>query len=122
MDLLETIISKAVAGDMSAVSEKEILMASLFELKSVKKELISLNEKIEKNAEETKSSIDSLKNAYEGRFSILESRVKINEEARVENGFWKKLFFSYIPLFISAIVGTIGIITFLYPLLLKFIK
>lgn len=119
MDLLETIIAKVVAGDLSAVSEKEILMASLFELKSVKKELVSLNDKIDileiKIDETATSSINAsrfLEAKYDKKIIELESRINLNDESRLEGKFWKKLL-SYIPPFLGAILVVFGIVEFI---------
>jgi len=116
MDLLETIISKAVAGDLSAISEKEILMASLFELKSVKKELVSLNDKIDvleikidETALASTATAKLLEAKYDKKFSEIENKMAIYDEVNMEGKFWKK-FLGYIPPFLGAIAVIIGII------------
>lgn len=109
MDFIETILAKAITGDLTEVTEKEILLASLYELKSVKKELESLNDKIDilevKIDETAKASVTTtqlLDSKYDKRLLDLEARVKINEDSRMERTIIQKII-SYIPHALAAL-------------------
>lgn len=126
MDLIESILAK-IATDPDKLSGHEISIASLFELRSmnveitsVKKELVSLNDKIDKIGEESKISVQTLESKYDKKILEIETRVKINEEARIEGAFWKKAI-SSIPVLIGAIVGITSICIFVYNMIIKLI-
>ena len=92
MDFGETLLIKLMTEDPNKLSDKELQIASLFELRSMKKELISLNEKIERTAEESRINAQAIDTKYDKRFIELEARVKLNEESRLERTVLQKVF------------------------------
>lgn len=110
-NLIDNIIAKLVTGNISEVTDKEIQIAQLFELKSVKKELVSLNDKIDileikidETASNSISSTKALEAKYDLKFQDIENRMREGENSHLENTFIKKLV-DKIPIILSAIVS-----------------
>lgn len=118
MDFIETILAKVMAEDLTKVSEKEILMALLFEVKTLNKKVDGLEIKIEETAKLSATTTQILEIKYDEKFREIELRLKLHDETNLEGKFWKKLL-SYIPPLLGAILVVFGIVEFILKFLHK---
>ena len=119
MNLLESIIAKAVGGDLTTISEKEIMIASLFELKSLNEKIDVLEVKIDETAKNSATTAQLLEVKYDKKFTELEIRLKLTEESRQEGLFWKKIL-NGIPQVAGFILVVIGIASAVYGIFRHF--
>lgn len=109
---VESILNHLITGELEKISQKDVLIASYYELTRLNDKVTTLDKKVDDTIVANTSALQILKSDIDTKLDTIEKRLKGLEQSHVENNTTIKTVAKAIGFAVTAILVTISVVDF----------